>query len=68
MTFPDDAIGHIRFEPVDFEGILADAGIDLETVTPYEWSKFTDAFLAGTDWYTVAGYAADAILAARGDD
>ena len=49
----------------DFEPILRDAGIDPDTVTPDEWRKFTDAFLDGTSWYEVAGYACDAIHARR---
>lgn len=57
----------VRFQRVDFEPALRKAGIDPDSVTEYEWSKFTDAFCAGTAWSEVAEFATDAILAQRGE-
>lgn len=54
----------IRFV-ADFDPILVANGLDPESVSAYEWSKFTDAFLEGTHWHEIAGYACDAIKIMR---
>ena len=58
---------HIIFESDDFDDALRQAGIEPDSVTVYEWSKFTDAFLAGTKWSEVAEHAAD-VLQVRRDE
>lgn len=55
----------VQFTLEDFEPALRKAAIDPATITQHEWSKFTDAFLAGTHWDEVAEYATDAIKAQR---
>lgn len=57
----------IEFAPEDFDPILLHEGIDPASVTKHEWRKFTDAFLAGTRWDEIAGYAVEAIRAQRSD-
>lgn len=57
----------IRFSSDDFEPILKQEGIDPESITDYEWSKYTDAFCDGTYWSEVARYAVDVIHQLRSD-
>ncbi len=57
----------IRFARDDFDSILRAEGIDPDTVTVYEWSKFTDSFLDGTAWSDVAALACDRIKQIRNE-
>lgn len=57
----------ILFDAIDFWPILEYNGIEPESITEYEWSKFTDSFLDGTGWYEVADLACDRILEIRRD-
>lgn len=51
----------IRFSEEDFDPILKSVGLDPESITEYEWSKFGNMFCDGTHWYEVAEIAADQI-------
>lgn len=55
----------ITFIADDFAPAFDLAGIDLDSVTEYEWRKFEDAFLAGTHWDEVAQHAAEVVALLR---
>lgn len=48
----------ITFRELDFDPIFKSRGIDPETITDIEWSRFIDAFLDGTHWAEIAEFAA----------
>jgi hypothetical protein len=48
----------IRFTEEDFDPILEEYGINPNLLTEYQWSKFCDMFLSGTNWYEVSRIAA----------
>ena len=58
----------INFVEEDFDPILRREGIDPDSVTEYEWSKFESAFCDGTHWSEVAGYAVDIIHMMRQEE
>ena len=49
----------------DLDQIIRENGVDPDSITTYEWSKFTDAFLEGTHWSEIAGYAAEDLVNRR---
>ena len=57
----------IVFETEDLAPAFEAAGIELASLTDYEWSKFVDAFLTGTHWDEVARYAAEVVAELRAD-
>jgi len=46
----------------DFDPILKAAGIDPESITEYQWSKFINMFCDGTHWSEVAEIAAENLI------
>jgi hypothetical protein len=56
----------VTFTMEDLAPALKAAGIDPDSLTDYEWRKFEEAFVAGTHWDEVAGYAAEVVAALRG--
>jgi hypothetical protein len=55
----------IVFDAEDLSPAFEAVGIEPATLTDYEWSKFADAFLAGTHWDEVARYAAEVVAEHR---
>jgi hypothetical protein len=55
----------ISFALEDLAPAFEAMGIELASLTDYEWSKFQDAFLEGTHWDEVARYAAEVVAELR---
>ncbi len=55
----------ITFTMEDFAPAFEAAGIDPGSLTDYEWRKFEDAFMTGTHWDEIAGYAAAVVAELR---
>ena len=55
----------IRFGKDDFEQFFAANGVDFDSLSDYEWSKFENMFVDGTSWTDVAETAAFEIARMR---
>ena len=57
--------GEIRFGRDDFEGYFEMNGIEWDSITDPEWTKFENMFISGIGWDEIAETAAWEIAGAR---